>query len=278
MLEIQARAKINLTLDVLGLREDGFHEVEMLMQSINLYDTLCFTKADKLSLTSDSPLLSNDESNLIMQAALLLQKRYNLQMGASIHLTKKIPLAAGLAGGSADAAAALQGLNILWQLKIGEEELLELAASLGSDVPFCLLGGFAIAKGRGEMLTTLPPLPAGQLLLINPGFSLSTPAVYQAWDSKSPKSSHSTEKMLLAIQKGENPYLLATNELASAAEAVEPRLTDFVRQVKALGASKAWLSGSGPSMLLWDSPEVLKSIYQKAKNQYPETYLLEINR
>ncbi|MEI7883864.1 MAG: 4-(cytidine 5'-diphospho)-2-C-methyl-D-erythritol kinase [Clostridia bacterium] len=277
MLEMQAYAKINLSLDVLGLRQDGFHEVEMLMQSVSLHDKLSFTLAPELSLTSDNLLLANNQSNLIMQAALLLQKRFMVQAGASIHLQKRIPLGAGLAGGSADAAATLQGLNILWQLGLSQEKLLELAASLGSDVPFCLLGGLALARGRGEKLIAMPALPAVKLLLINPGFSISTPAVYQVWDSKSPVSTHTTEKMLLAMMRGENPYLLAENELAWAASVVEPRLLDFAKQISTLGARKSWLSGSGPSMLLWDEPEILESIYQKALTHYPHVYMLERN-
>ena len=177
-LTVLARAKINLTLDVLARRPDGFHEVCMVMQSIDLCDRIQFSSAPYLSLMSNLPQLPIDERNDILRAARLLQTRCQISDGAQINLSKRIPIAAGMAGGSTDGAAALWGLNRLWRLGLSDEQLRGLAAELGSDMPFCINGGTALATGRGECLTPLPPVPELHLVLMKPEFGVSTKAVY----------------------------------------------------------------------------------------------------
>ena len=182
-LSVEAPAKINLHLEVLGLRADGFHELAMVMQSIDLVDELVLQpSADgAISLSCDKPGLPTDGSNLIVKAAELLKVRAGLpELGARIELRKRIPVGAGLAGGSSDAAAALVGLNILWGLEFSPTELQSMAARLGSDVPFCLPGGTQLCFGRGERLEALvPACPALAVLLIkHPDASVSTPWAY----------------------------------------------------------------------------------------------------
>jgi len=187
VIAVTARAKINLTLDLLGKRDDGYHELMSVMQSIELFDRLLLEPADDLTLeltlrSGVSRWLPKDERNDVMRAALLLQTRCGVQMGAKITLEKFIPTQAGLGGGSADAAAALLGLDRLWELNLSQQDLMDLAAELGSDVPFTLVGGTALCRGRGEVLQSLPPLPATHLTLFKPPRGLSTTRIFQALD------------------------------------------------------------------------------------------------
>lgn len=158
---MEGRAKINLTLDILGTREDGFHEVAMVMQAVGLSDVLTLEKRETsgVGLTIDVPWLRADEKNLAYRAAKLMQEEYHLPGGVEIHLTKRIPMAAGLAGGSADAAAVLRGMDALYELGAGDEKLCELGAQLGSDIPFTLMGGTMLATGRGEVLAASAGFP-----------------------------------------------------------------------------------------------------------------------
>ena len=160
---IETPAKVNLTLEVLGKRNDGYHEIASVMQAINLCDRLTFSIADDLSLITDTPGLDTKD-NLVYRAASLLNDKTGVSAGAEIHLCKGIPVAAGLGGGSSDAAATLLGLNRLWGLHLARDELEELAAQLGSDVPFFLAGGAALAEGRGERITPLPSPPTSCLV------------------------------------------------------------------------------------------------------------------
>ena len=184
---LTAYAKINLCLDVLGKREDGYHEVEMVMQTISLHDLLEFSLMEEpivegfgnIILTVAGADLPVDENNLIVRAATLLQEYTGCHLGARISLQKNIPIAAGLGGGSADAAAALLGLNKLWQLGLTVAELQVLASKIGSDVPFCIKGGTVLAQGRGEKLTALNPAPDMGLVLVKPTYGISTAQVYK---------------------------------------------------------------------------------------------------
>lgn len=186
-IKVYARAKINLTLDVLGRRTDGYHQVETVMQSIGLHDCLEFTPREAGITLTVAGAGAGEEvpagtDNLVYQAALLMREQAARPGGVKIYLTKNIPTAAGLGGGSADAAAALTALNEIWGVGLSLRELLLLGEKLGSDVPFCLLGGTALAAGRGERLTPLPPCPTMGLVLVKPSFGVSTAAVYRAYD------------------------------------------------------------------------------------------------
>ena len=183
MLKTHANAKINWALAIEGRRDDGYHEMDMLMQSISLHDTLTFEESDALSLSVNGAAPVWDDKNLVCRAAELLRRETGCRRGAAIALEKRIPARAGLGGGSADGAAALRALNRLWALHLSEERLLELGLSLGADFPFCLTGGLQRVRGIGERLTKLRANVSPELILAMPDEGLSTGAVFQAFDA-----------------------------------------------------------------------------------------------
>lgn len=250
-LKIKAHAKINLTLDVLARRPDGYHEVEMVMQSIDLHDTLEIQpQPGEVSLTVSGVPVTNSEDNLIIKAAHLLQKEVGSQVGASIHLHKEIPVAAGLAGGSTNAAATLRGLNEVWELGLNQEQLMSLARRLGADVPFCLLGGTAIARGIGEKLTPLPAAPPFGVILIKPPFGVSTAEVYGGLDLNNLGKRPNTAALTGVLQQGELPRV--AQELCNVLESVTLKLYPELRMIKEqlieAGCEGSLMSGSGPTL------------------------------
>lgn len=255
LLTLSANAKINLTLDILGTREDGYHEVAMIMQEISLHDTLSMGKIDKgISLTiaieGQQGTLPADESNLCWKAAALVQKEYNLQEGVEIHLTKRIPMAAGLAGGSADAAAVLKGMNHLFRLGMTEARLCELGARLGSDIPFCIMGGTMLATGRGEVLTRLPSFPRLSVVLVKPSVGVSTAWAYKTYDAGYDGPHPDNEAMLAAIHGGDAHKAagLLCNVLEGVTETEHPVIADYKRLMMEHGAMASMMSGSGPTV------------------------------
>lgn len=255
LLTLSANAKINLTLDILGTREDGYHEVAMIMQEISLHDTLSMGKINQgISLTivieGQQGTLPADESNLCWKAAALVQKEYNLQEGVEIHLTKRIPMAAGLAGGSADAAAVLKGMNHLFRLGMTEARLCELGARLGSDIPFCIMGGTMLATGRGEVLTRLPSFPRLSVVLAKPPVGVSTAWAYKTYDAGYDGPHPDNEAMLEAIHGGDahKAASLLCNVLEGVTESEHPVIADYKRLMMEHGAMASMMSGSGPTV------------------------------
>lgn len=255
LLTLSANAKINLTLDILGTREDGYHEVAMIMQEISLHDTLSMGKINQgISLTiaieGKQGTLPADESNLCWKAAALVQKEYNLQEGVEIHLTKRIPMAAGLAGGSADAAAVLKGMNHLFRLGMTEARLCELGARLGSDIPFCIMGGTMLATGRGEVLTRLPSFPRLSVVLAKPPVGVSTAWAYKTYDAGYDGPHPDNEAMLEAIHGGDAHKAagLLCNVLEGVTETEHPVIADYKRLMMEHGAMASMMSGSGPTV------------------------------
>lgn len=255
LLTLSANAKINLTLDILGTREDGYHEVAMIMQEISLHDTLSMGKINQgISLTivieGQQGTLLADESNLCWKAAALVQKEYNLQEGVEIHLTKRIPMAAGLAGGSADAAAVLKGMNHLFRLGMTEARLCELGARLGSDIPFCIMGGTMLATGRGEILTRLPSFPRLSVVLAKPPVDVSTAWAYKTYDAGYDGPHPDNEAMLEAIHGGDAHKAagLLCNVLEGVTETEHPVIADYKRLMMEHGAMASMMSGSGPTV------------------------------
>lgn len=255
LLTLSANAKINLTLDILGTREDGYHEVAMIMQEISLHDTLSMGKINQgISLTivieGQQGTLPADESNLCWKAAALVQKEYNLQEGVEIHLTKRIPMAAGLAGGSADAAAVLKGMNHLFRLGMTEARLCELGARLGSDIPFCIMGGTMLATGRGEVLTRLPSFPRVSVVLAKPPVGVSTAWAYKTYDAGYDGPHPDNEAMLDAIHGGDAHKAagLLCNVLEGVTETEHPVIADYKRLMMEHGAMASMMSGSGPTV------------------------------
>ena len=251
MVTVEANAKINLTLDILGKRPDGFHEVAMVMQTIGLHDTLVMEKTERdIELSINVPWLKADEKNLAWRAAELIRQEYGLEGGVRIELTKRIPVAAGLAGGSADAAAVLKGMNDLYGLQLDEEKLCELGARLGSDIPFCIMGGTMLATGRGEILTRLSDMPETWVVLAKPRISVSTAWAYQNYDEQGAERHPDNEAIKQAIDRGNRKAVAGL--LCNVLESVTIKKYDVIAEYKQMmldkGAMASMMSGSGPTV------------------------------
>ncbi len=277
----KAPAKINLILDTLHKRQDGFHEVEMIMTMVDLADRLEMEELnrDQIIITSQVGYIPLDEKNLAFQAAQLVKERYQVKQGVYIHLDKKIPVAAGLAGGSSDAAATLRGLNRLWKLNISNEELSELGAELGSDVPFCVTGGTAIATGRGERLEAIASPPQCWVVLAKPPITVSTADVYGRFKANEVNKHPSVKEMLAAIERGS--FTDMCGALGNVLESVTLQLYPEVKQLKEsmlkLGADGVLMSGSGPTVFGLVSKEAkLSRIYNGLRGFCKEVYVVRM--
>ena len=249
--QIKAYAKINLGLDVIGRLPNGYHQVKMIMQSIGLWDRLTFQKAENdIIVTTDSDLLPTDENNLIYKAAKLMKDKYGLPSGIRIQLEKHIPIAAGLAGGSTDAAATMKGINRLFHLNVSLAQLMEDGLSIGADVPYCLLGGTALAEGIGEKLTPLPPPPEVSLLIVKPPIMVSTKHVYESLHVDTLGKHPDIDGMVAALRQGDIKGIASRmeNVMETVTEKDYPIITDIKRMMLGNGAVNAVMSGSGPSI------------------------------
>ncbi|MCR6598413.1 4-(cytidine 5'-diphospho)-2-C-methyl-D-erythritol kinase [Bacillus halotolerans] len=247
----KAPAKINLSLDVTRKRPDGYHEVEMIMTTIDLADRIELTELaeDVVRVSSHNRFVPDDQRNLAYQAAKLVKDRYNVKKGVSIMITKVIPVAAGLAGGSSDAAATLRGLNRLWNLNLSAETLAELGAEIGSDVSFCVYGGTALATGRGEKIRHISPPPHCWVILAKPTIGVSTAEVYR--QLKLDEVEHpDVNGMIDAIE--EKSFQKMCSRLGNVLESVtldmHPEVAMIKNQMKRFGADAVLMSGSGPTV------------------------------
>ena len=248
-LKLAAFAKVNLALEVLGKRTDGYHELSTVMQTVDLADRLVLEDADELALTTTSPDVPANGSNLALRAAAALREAAHVDRGLRVSLDKRIPVAAGLGGGSSNAAAVLLGLNRLWNLRWPAPRLAEVAATLGMDVPFFLKGGVALGTGRGERVTPLAGMPLS-LVLVNPGTPLSTAAVYGRVTPAMYSDGGRTRAMVSALQARKTGRVAATlyNGLEAAAAGANPALPRMRAALVAAGALGALMSGSGPTV------------------------------
>lgn len=249
-MEIKARAKINWTLDVVGKRADGYHLLDTLMQPLELCDLITIEPDAGLSLTLDSPVeLSAGEDNLMLRAARALQAYAGVAQGARMRLLKRIPMGAGLGGGSADAAAVLKGLNILWSLGLSLDALCEIGVKLGADIPFCLHDAPRRAQGIGERLTPFPCKRRFPLLVVQPCAALSTKAVFSAYSAVSPKRPD-TPGALRALAAGDLPLLsqCAANVLEEASLPMRPEIGAAKAALLQAGAVMAQMTGSGSAV------------------------------
>jgi 4-diphosphocytidyl-2-C-methyl-D-erythritol kinase len=242
---IKANAKLNLTLDIVGKRSDGYHELESLMQSVDLSDAVRIRRGNGISVSCSDVSLSGD-GNLAYRAAELFFKAAGLEGGVAIDILKRIPVAAGLGGGSADAAAVLVGLEALFETGLGKNRLCEIGLELGADVPFCVLGGSMLAQGVGERLTPKPSLPQCRILISKSGEKSSTGGLYARYDRCGAESRPNTRKMLAALKKG-NLEEVCYN-LCNVFEKIVPESAEIKKQMLESGALGASLSGSGPSV------------------------------
>ncbi|MBB3114099.1 4-diphosphocytidyl-2-C-methyl-D-erythritol kinase [Paenibacillus phyllosphaerae] len=277
----KAPAKINLLLDVLRKREDGFHEVEMIMTMVDLADRLEMEELprDSIMISSQAGYIPLDEKNLAFQAAKLIKDRYDVRKGVYIHLDKKIPVAAGLAGGSSDAAATLRGLNRLWGLNIPQDELCKLGAELGSDVPFCVTGGTALATGRGERLERIDNPPQCWVVLAKPPINVSTADVYGRFRVSDIKEHPSTAAMLGAISRGSFSDICGNlgNVLESVTLGLYPEVLQLKESMERLGADGVLMSGSGPTVFGLVSKEAKVSrIYNGLRGFCKEVYVVRM--
>lgn len=247
----KAPAKINLSLDVLHKRDDGFHEVKMIMTTIDLADRVEIRELsiDRIEIISHNRFVPDDQRNLAYQAAKILKERYNIKKGVAIYITKSIPVAAGLAGGSSDAAATLRGLNRLWKLGLSLDELAELGSEIGSDVSFCVYGGTALATGRGEIIQHISPPPHCWVVLAKPTVGVSTADVYKNLNLN---AVHHPDVggMIDAINKGQYEKIcgLLGNVLESVTLKMHPEVANIKDQMKRFGADAVLMSGSGPTV------------------------------
>ncbi len=250
-LEIKAYAKINLGLDVVRRLANGYHEVKMIMQTVGIYDTLTLQKTKPgIKVTTDSGEVPADESNLVYKAARLLTDTCQIKEGIAIHLEKRIPVAAGMAGGSTDAAAVLKGMNTLFSLGLSEEELKMLGVKLGADIPYCIMGGTALAEGIGERLEKLPPAPACFLLIAKPDINVSTKYVYENLKLSEIKKHPDIDGMKEAVKTGSLQGITSRmeNVLESVTEEKYPVIKKLKLYMEENGALKALMSGSGPTV------------------------------
>ena len=249
---LKALAKINLGLDVLGRRENGYHDVRMVMQTIYLYDNVTLTKTEETGIILECNLfyLPVDETNIAYKAAKILMDEFQIQEGVHIVLDKHIPVAAGLAGGSANAAAVLVGMNRLFSLGLSQEELMARGVSLGADVPYCIMRGTVLAEGIGEILSPLPPLPKCYVLIAKPGISVSTQVVYEKLDSREIVEHPDIDGILEGLDKQDLQKVASSmgNVLETVTIGDYPVIENIKDVMKEAGALNAMMSGSGPTV------------------------------
>ena len=269
-----AYAKINLGLSILGKRKDGYHEVSMIMQSVGLCDEVIITEGEGIQISTNLEGLTCGKDNLAYKAAALLAEKYNITPNVHIILNKKIFMAAGLAGGSSDAAAVLRGLNKYWNLNLGDDTLETLAAELGSDVPFCICGGSAIAKGRGEIIVPLLDMPETIVVLAKlRNLDVSTAWVYKNYNPGRVVNNPSIEQIAEELSKGGKaiaPYM--GNVLETVTIPANPKIASIKAAMLSAGAYYSMMSGSGPTVFAFaENQEIAEKIVDALKNFDVET-------
>lgn len=248
----KAYAKVNLGLDVIRRREDGYHEVRMIMQTVDICDVLTFTRQERpgIVVTTDKEELPGDESNLIYKAARLVTETCSVREGIKIELQKRIPMAAGMAGGSTDAAAVFHGMNEMFGLGMDEDEMCALGVKIGADIPYCVRGGTALAEGIGEILTKLPDAPACVVLVAKPDIDVSTKYVYENLHAESLEYHPDIDGMRAAIEEGDLRGM--AERMGNVLETVTVNAYPVIREIKEVmkksGAWNALMSGSGPTV------------------------------
>lgn len=252
MIRLKAMAKINLGLDVLRRRPDGYHEVKMIMQSVDLHDDLVLEETEEsgICLTCDKEEVPTDGTNLICRAAALLMQEKQVKRGVRIHLTKRIPMAAGMAGGSTDAAAAMKGINEMFRLGYTEQELMERAVKIGADVPYCIMGGTALSEGIGEILTPLPDMPYCHILIAKPDIDVSTAFVYSHLQADQLTVHPDIDGMTGALkaQSLEGIMERLGNVLETVTIPTYPIIDQIKENMRQSGAKGVLMSGSGPTV------------------------------
>lgn len=279
-IKLKSRAKINLSIDVLGKRQDGYHLVEMIMQTIDLYDLIEINEKDndQITIKSTSDEIPLDCNNLVYKAANLIKKTFNINKGVEIHIKKNIPVAAGMAGGSSNAAAVLVGLNKLWNLNLSNQQLEKIGLKLGADVPFCINGGAVLASGIGEELTPIKGLTKDVCILVcKPDLFVSTKEVYECIDSKD-IDKRPNNKFLIECLKNEETRQLAEN-MFNVLEGVTMDKHPVIQQIKDIMTNNralgAMMSGSGPTVFgLYENREDAVKCKAILEKQFKQTFVV----
>lgn len=274
---VKAYGKINISLDVVGKKEDGYHLLKMIMQSVDLYDCLSFEKCDKgINISCNKHYIPTDERNLIYKCAKLFMDTYNINEGVNIYLKKNIPVAAGMAGGSADAAATLKGLRQIFDIDVTDSELMNLGVEIGADVPYCIIGGTALCEGIGEVITPLKPFKNHILVLVKPNFGVSTKEVYKNLDINKIFRHPDTEQLIKSMEE-QNLEAVCT-DMKNLLENVTLRKCPVLKRIKEdmirMGALGSMMTGSGPTVFaFFDDMLKAQRCYDKFKTQYKEVYI-----
>ena len=281
-IRLKARAKINLSLDVLGKREDGYHDVRMVMQTIGIYDRLIITKIpeDEIRIQSNLFYLPINENNLIYKAAKLLKDEFGFEGGVDVNLNKFIPVAAGMAGGSTDAASTLFGINKIYELGLSQNKLMELGIQIGADVPYCIMRGTALAEGIGEQLSRLKPVPHMWIVVAKPPINISTKLVYEQLDMNDILYHPNVDKMIQAINKESIEEIAANmgNVLERVTIPLYPIIDSIKNDMLSHGAINAMMSGSGPTVFgIFPNERTALNCqaYLKLKKEAKQVYITE---
>lgn len=282
-IKLRARAKINLGLDVTGLREDGYHEVRMIMQTVKLYDRIIITKTKTpgISITANLPYVPTNESNLMYKAADMLIKEFGIKEGVEMDLNKFIPVAAGMAGGSSDAASVLYGFNKLFGLGLSIGELMERAVRIGADVPYCIMRGTALAEGIGEKLTRLSPMPQCRIIVAKPAVSVSTALVYESFDMGGSVIHPDIDAIIEGLDAGSLDRIADNmgNVLEGVTIPMHPVIASIKNKMREYGAINAMMSGSGPTVfgLFDDTAAAYKCLeYLRNDGEARQVYITDV--
>lgn len=281
-ISVKALAKINLGLDVVRRREDGYHEVKMVMQTIHLFDRLEMKKtAGGITMTTNLSFLPTNENNLVYKAAKLLMDEFQIRDGIDVKLHKHIPVAAGMAGGSTDAAAVLYGMNRMFELGLSKEELMQRGVKIGADVPYCIMRGTALAEGIGEQLTALPPMVKCPVLIAKPQISVSTKFVYENLKLDENTVHPDIDRLVEDIRRKDLAAI--TSDMGNVLETVTipnyPVIAEIKEHMMEHGAVGAMMSGSGPTVFgLFDDKEKAVTAYEamQASGLAKQVYLTSI--
>lgn len=271
-IQLRAMGKINLGLDVVRRREDGYHEVRMVMQMVNLYDKIKITKIrrPKIYISTNLKFLPIDENNIAYKAAKLLMEEFNLKSGVYIEIEKHIPVAAGMAGGSSDAATVLYGINRLFRLNLNKTQLMERGVKLGADVPFCISRRTSLCEGIGEIITPLPSMPDCYILIAKPGFSVSTKYVYENLDIDSLKTHPDIDSLIDAINRQDIDGVAGRmeNVLETVTAVKYPEIEGIKDLMRQKGALNAMMSGSGPTVFgIFNQKRLAKIAYEEVRKE-----------
>ncbi len=273
----RAYAKINLSLDVLGRFENGYHEVQMVMQTVSVFDLVTVTQTKEgITISTNLPFLPKDKNNIAFKAAEAFFEYTGIKSGVHIDISKRIPVGAGLAGGSSNASAVLKAMNKLFNTRLSLKELCNIGVNLGADVPYCILGGTRLAEGIGEKLSPLPKIPPCHILLVKPAFSISTKTVYEKIDSVSDYRHPDTQAIIDGLHEGNIDKIASSmgNVLEEVSLSDHPILSRVKDELKELGAIGAQMSGSGPTVFgIFRTQEEAQNAKNKLWGKYKTVYI-----